>query len=466
MVQLDNPALRKWMILSVSCVAVFMTTLDASIVNIALPAITQFYNAPLSSVEWVVMVYLLLISSMLLTYGRAGDMYGHQPIFVVGFCIFTVASVFNSIAPTIGYLIASRALQAIGGGMVLAVVQAIIAAAFAPQERGKAIGISLTFVSLGLATGPSLGGLLVNYFGWQSIFVINIPVGFIGCIWAYKILPVSKTSGQKFDIPGAGTLFVTLTTFLLAMSHGQAWGWTSNIILGLLAVTVTFFTAFIVIELKSAAPMIQIAMFNDRFFAASNMAALINYLAQYTLTFLLPFYLISQMNLPVSTAGYIISSFPVAMMISSPKAGALSDKLGFRVLTVAGMAFVGTGMLIVSLVALNPQIPFIVLGMVFVGLGSGIFQSPNNNSIMSAVPKSHMGIASGMIATMRNVGQVMGVAVSGAVFANQMVTYQYLSHPAMYAMRDTFFVAASIAYFGAIISLIRGKKSHLKDDFM
>lgn len=464
MAKFDSPELRKWLILSLSCVAVFMTTLDASIVNIALPLITQFYNAPLSSVEWVVMIYLLLISNMLLTYGRAGDMYGHRPLFVIGFVIFTVASIFNSIAPTIGYLIAARALQAIGAGMVLAVVQAIIAATFGPQERGKAIGISLTFVSLGLATGPSLGGLLVSHFGWQSIFIINIPVGLIGCILAYRILPASKTSAQKFDIAGAGTLFVTLTAFLLAMSYGQAWGWTSNIILGLLTLAVLFFAVFIVIELKGTAPMIHIPMFTDRFFAASNMAALINYLAQYTMTFLLPFYLTSQVKLPVSTAGYIISSFPVAMMIASPKAGVMSDKFGFRLLTVTGMIFVGTGMLIVSTVTLNPHIPFIVLGLVFVGLGSGIFQSPNNNSIMSAVPQSHMGVASGMIATMRNVGQVMGVAVSGAVFARQMVTYQNLSHPAMYAMRDAFFIAACIAYFGALISLVRGKKSHLKDD--
>jgi MFS family permease len=172
---IKNPEVRKWLIHSTTALGVFMSTLDASIVNIALPEITTYFHTNITNAEWVVIVYLLLISSLLLTYGRIGDMYGHRPVFIGGFTIFTIASAFNSISPNIWVLIASRALQAIGAGAILAVVQAIITDTFHPLERGKAIGINAMFVSLGLATGPSLGGFLVGTYGWQSIFIINTP---------------------------------------------------------------------------------------------------------------------------------------------------------------------------------------------------------------------------------------------------------------------------------------------------
>lgn len=461
---------RKWLILSATSLGVFMSTLDASIVNIALPKITAYYHASLGSVEWVVMVYLLLISSLLLTYGRLGDMYGHKPIYVNGFAIFTLGSALNSLAPDIGFLIASRAIQAIGAGMILAVVQAIIADTFDPTERGRAIGINAMFVSLGLATGPTIGGLLISRFGWQSIFAINIPVGIFGSLWAWRILPHKKGKPQKFDIGGAVTTFTGLMTFLLAMSHGQTWGWRSPIVIFLFTVAFISFVLFLWIESRIQYPMMRLELFKNRLFTAANFTALLNYLTQYMVTFLMPFYLLNIRSLPSQQAGLVMTAFPLVMMLTAPVSGALSDRMGSRILSSAGMGITAIAAFILSSIQPQSGMVPVLTGLALIGLGTGLFLSPNNNAIMSAVPKSQAGIGSGMLATMRNLGQVMGVAVSGAVFSNRQAFYTALLQQSVgvgseqvyrlsfvRAMHDTYFVAVGVGLLGMVVSLMRGK---------
>lgn len=457
---IKKPEIRKWMIHSATALGVYMSTLDASIVNIALPEITNYFHTTVANVEWVVIVYLLLISSLLLTYGRIGDMYGHRPVFVCGFAIFTIASALNSLSPNIWVLIASRALQAIGAGAILAVVQAIITDTFQPSERGKAIGINAMFVSLGLATGPSLGGFLVGTYGWQSIFIINIPLGIISTIWSWKILPHKSTKPQKFDSIGAVTIFICLSTFLLAVSHGHIWGWHSSIVNVLFFTALISFTIFIYIEIKCKHPMLNLELFKNQAFLAGNLAALINYLTQYTVTFLMPFYLVSFLVLSPRTAGVLMSTFPVAMMLVSPMAGTLSDRFGSRLLTSVGMVIICSGIIILGhtesfTYATN------VLGLALVGLGTGLFLAPNNNAIMGSVLKNNIGVASGTLALMRNIGQVMGVAVSGAVFNNQLAMYLNFSNTTTsftLALHDTYLVAAIIGAIGAIVCWSRGNQ--------
>ncbi len=445
-----------------------MSTLDASIVNIAMPKITAYYQVSLGSVEWVVMVYLLLISSLLLTYGRLGDMYGHKPVYVSGFAIFTLGSALSSISPTIGLLIASRAVQALGAGMMMAVVQAIIAAAFEPAERGKAIGINAMFVSLGLATGPTIGGFLTSYFGWQSIFAINIPIGIGATIWAWRVLPYHRGKPQKFDVTGACSTFVALMTFLLALSHGEEWGWGSPAVLGLFAVSFCSFVLFLVIESRVEHPMIHLGLFKNRLFAGANLAAVFNYLSQYTVTFLMPFYLQDFLKMPANQAGLVMTAFPLVMMLTAPISGILSDRMGSRALTSVGMGITSLAALLLSMLYLTQNLLLVIFGLALVGMGTGLFLSPNNNAIMSSVPKNQMGIGSGMLATMRNLGQVLGIAVSGAVFSNRLAYYtgklqavgydlQAIQHYSfVWAMRDTYLVAMVIAILGAFVSLMRG----------
>lgn len=455
-----KPEVRKWLIHSTTALGVFMSTLDASIVNIALPEITTYFHTTITNAEWVVIVYLLFISSLLLTYGRIGDMYGHRPVFVGGFALFTIASAFNSLAPNVWILIGSRALQAIGAGAILAVVQAIITDTFQPSERGKAIGINAMFVSLGLATGPTLGGILVANYGWQSIFIINIPIGIISTIWSWNILPRKSTKPQRFDIGGAITIFIFLSTLLLAVSHGHIWGWYSSIVVSLFLAALISFVMFIYIEIRCTNPMFNLGLFKNQVFLSGNLAAMINYLTQYTVTFLMPFYLVNFLALSTQSAGILMSAFPVAMMLASPVAGMLSDRFGSRLLTSTGMIIICCGIMILGHTE-NFSYIMNVFGLGLVGLGTGLFLAPNNNAIMGSVLKNNIGVASGTLALMRNVGQVMGVAVSGAVFSNQLARYSlFADSNASFtlALHDTYLVAAIIGAIGAIVCWSRGSQ--------
>ena len=459
---------QKYLVLSVTSLGAFMATLDASITNIALPEITAYYRAPLGVAEWVVMIYLLLISSLLLTYGRLGDMYGHKPVCVGGLAVFTLGSALNSLAPSIYFLIAARALQAVGAGLLMAVIQAIIADTFDASERGRAIGINSVFVSLGLATGPTIGGLLVTYFGWQSIFSINVPVGLVATVWAWRVLPHRAGKPQRFDVPGALAIFVSLAAFLLAMSHGQAWGWRSAAVLGLLILAAGALGLFLLVEGRSDHPMVRLELFRNRLFSAANLAALLNYVTQYAVIFLMPFYLQTILLLPANLAGVVMTAFPLTMMLTAPVSGALSDRMGSRVLSSAGMGIVAAAALVLSTLRAVPNLTVIVLGLGLVGLGNGLFLSPNNNAIMSSVPRSQIGVGSGTLATMRNLGQVLGIAFSGAIFSSRLTAHAAYLRSAGYdpklitnwsfawALHDAYLGAMTVAILGMVVSMVRG----------
>lgn len=451
----------QWLILTTTSLGTLMASLNTSIINIALPRITTYFQSPLSTAEWVIMVYLLLMSSLVLIFGRLGDMYGYKRIYVLGFAAFTVSSLFIAWAPNIMTLIGFRAIQALGSAMVIAIVQAIIAANFPAGERGRAIGLNSMVVSFGLASGPSVGGFLVSYFNWQSIFYINIPIGILGTIWAWKVLPSQKGLRQKFDLIGAGAFFISQMSLLLAFSHGQEWGWTSSIILGLFTASLAFLAFFIYWENHIDSPMIRLSLFKNKLFTAANSAAFINYMTQYSVTFLMPFYLIDILQLPVNRAGLLMTVFPVVMMLTSPFSGIWVDRIGSRTLTSLGMGFIAAATVILSRLTSTLNIPMIIVGLALVGLGTGLFLTPNNTAIMSSVPKGQAGIGSGMIATMRSLGQVMGVAVSGAVFTTRMAHYSIAMETAQdkvftLAQHDAYLVAFVFALCGIATSLIRG----------
>lgn len=452
----------QWLILSITSLGTLIAALNTSIINIALPSITTYYGSPLSTAEWVVMIYLLLMSSLVLIFGRLGDMFGYKKIYVLGFAIFTVSSLFMAMAPNIFVLIGARAIQALGSAMVIGIVQAIIAANFPPGERGRAIGLNSMVVSLGLASGPSLGGFLISAFNWHSIFYINIPIGLVGTLWAWRVLPFQKGVRQKFDLVGAGSFFVSQMSLLLALSHGQEWGWSSPVILGLLGAALALFALFLYWENHFDAPMIHLGLFRNRLFSAANLAAFLNYMTQYSVTFLMPFYLIDILHLPANKAGLLMTVFPLVMMITSPFSGVWVDRIGSRALTSLGMGIIASAIIILSrLNSLTVNTPMIISGLGLVGLGTGLFLTPNNTAIMSSVPKGQAGIGSGMIATMRSLGQVMGIAVSGAVFTTRMAHYSAALETTQemvftLAQRDAYLVAFVFALCGLTASFIRG----------
>ncbi|MBO8137675.1 MAG: MFS transporter [Desulfotomaculum sp.] len=461
----------KWKALTAIAIGTFMAPLDGSIVNITLPHISSAFKTDLATVEWVVMSYLLVISSLLLAYGRLGDMLGLKKVYITGFAIFTAGSVLCAVSPSIWTLIGFRALQAIGAGMMMAIGPALVTDIFPPRERGKALGIIGSTVASALAFGPALGGLLVDYFGWRSIFLINLPIGIFAIYKASTVLkPTTPDKNQRFDTAGAVTLFLALITFLLAASHGQQWGWNSAAIIGLITSSLFFLALFIWIELNVPQPMMDLSLFKIRLFTMANISALISYMSHFSIIFLLPFYLKDVRNLEPSTAGILMAASPMVILVVAPLSGTLSDRIGSRLLSSLGLAVVSISMLLISSVNAGTSLVILALYLALLGLGIGLFQSPNNSAIMGSVPKHRLGTASGTLASMRNIGMVVGVALSGAIFNSRLPVYlnelkmtglktaQSLAF--VKAMHDVFLTGAFLAAVGMLVSIFRGSGNY------
>jgi EmrB/QacA subfamily drug resistance transporter len=457
------------LILAAVAVGTFMAALDSSVVNIALPSISSYFDAPLYIIEWVIMSYLLVISSLLLTYGRLGDMYGHKNIYIAGFIVFTAGSLLCGVAPTIALLIVFRAVQALGAGMLMSMGPAIVTDVTPAHKRGKALGITAIAVSVALTTGPVLGGFLTTNFGWQSIFYINLPIGIIGTLLAFRIIPDdSKREDIKFDIAGAAVVFLALMSLLVPLSYTEKYGWGNPYIMTALVSGALLLVLFVYIEKKTEHPMMDLGLFRSRLFTMSNISALINYMAQFSVTLLMPFYLQQVRGLPPSEAGFMLIPMPVTTMIVAPISGALSDRFDSRYISSTGMGLIAAGIFLLSRLSYGSPTSYIIMCLIITGLGSGLFQTPNNSAIMGSVPGNRRGIASGMLATMRNMGMVLGVAVSGALFSSRLgylesmmasrgiTGLELTAGSFMGALSFTFTVAALLAAAAVLTSLAKG----------
>lgn len=456
---LSSPHPRRWLILLAVLTAGIMGPIDSSVVNVALPTIRQHFGTSMSSVSWVAMAYLLVIGSLTLTFGRLGDMIGYRRVELAGIAVFTIASAVCALAPSIWVLIAFRAVQAVGAGMFMAMSQAIIISVFPPNERGRALGVNGMLIAVGLALGPSLGGLLLTVWGWQAIFTINIPIGILSFIFCWSVAPApSDIRPQNFDITGAALALLFLASGLLVGSFGQDWGWTSARTIATAAIALVAAAAFIAWERRVPEPMLDLSLFTNRVFAAANFAALTNFVSQAAVTFLIPFYLQQVLRLSPSQAGRILTAGPLVVLLVAPLSGALSDRLGTRWLAFAGQSII-VGAFLLMLTLTPAARPADVLGrLMLFGLGSGIFQSPNNSAVMGNVPHHRLGIGSSVLATVRNVGMVVGIAVASSVFASRSAA----ALPALGAIpsfmagiRAAFIVSAIIALAGALTSLVR-----------
>ena len=456
-------------IIAIVCLGTFMSALDSSIVNISLPSISNYFNIDLAAVEWVVLSYLIVISSLLLTYGRLGDIFGHKIIYLIGFVIFTIGSILCALSPEIIFLILSRAVQAVGAGMLMSMGPAIITANSKQENRGRSLGFIAISVSVALAAGPAAGGFLTSFFGWKSIFMINIPIGIGSFIWALKILPdkIEKRK-QAFDYIGSIIFFIALVAIILPLNFAEKLGWDSPYIIGSLTIGGFLFVLFFIAEKKIKNPMLDLSLFKSRVFAAGNLALLFNFISQFTIILIMPFYLIELKNFSPLIAGLILIANPLMVMLITPLSGYLSDKSDARYVSSLGMFIISIGFFLLSTLGINSRIILIILYAGLCGLGSGLFQTPNNSAIMGSVTNDKRGTASAMIATMRNLGMVLGVAFSGAIFSsrqnylNEFLSSQGLLNPELFiksfsgALKITFISAAFLAAFAAIVSLTRG----------
>ncbi len=445
-----------------------MSTLDGSIVNIALPAIQSDFGVVLTTIEWVVVAYLLVVGSLLLPVGRLGEVLTFKRVYLAGFSVFTVASVLCGAAPNEGWLIAFRILQGTGAAMLMAMGPAIVARTFPAGERGRALGLNGVSVSLGLSLGPALGGLLTQVGTWRAIFLINAPIGLLAIVWAARVLP-SETAGrgQSFDVRGAALSGVGLFALLLALSEGQTWGWTSLSTVGLLLVFVVLGVAFVAVERASLQPIIDLALFRIRPFSAGLASVVVAFAGLFTATFLLPFLLEQGSGFQPAEAGLLLTPVPISMALVAPFSGAASDRYGPRVLASGGMAVMALALLSLTQLPLEFTLPDLIWRLVLLGVGQGLFMSPNSSAVLGSVPPPRVGTASGTLAQMRVTGQALGIALSAAIVATRLPVHVAevggnastgIVPPAALAgaIHDAFVVAALVCGLGIVTSLIRG----------
>ncbi|HEY2027514.1 MAG TPA: MFS transporter [Gemmatimonadaceae bacterium] len=407
-------------VVALVCLGIFMTTLDASIVNIGLPSVARAFNTPIDgALEWIIICYLVVIGGLLLTFGRLSDMIGRSPIWITGLVVFTVGSAVCGAAPSLGLLIAARALQGVGGAMILSTSAALLGGAVSPARRGHALGWGAVAVALGASAGPTIGGLLTAYASWRWIFYVNVPIGLIAILATLRLIPPALGhTEQKFDPAGAVLVAVALAALNLGLSFGQEWGWTSTRVLGILLIGAGALIAAVLLELRSAHPIIDINLFRNRVFVSSVVSLLCSMLALFAVGFLLPFYAEELRGFTAERTGLLLTPFPVAMAIVSPAAGALSDRVGSRWLAPIALAITAVALLLLTQLDATSSMPAMAWRLALAGIGLGLFQAPNTRALMDAAPDSQQGMASGVFATTRVTGQALSVAVAGAVFAS------------------------------------------------
>lgn len=409
----------KWTMFVITAVGNFIAMLDATTVNLALYPMAVDLHVTMSQIQWVMIAYMLVLTVFLPFFGKLGDIFPKNKLYSVGFSLFALGAFLNTTADNFGLLIAYRCLEALGASIMLSNAQAIIATIFKKERRGKALGLNGCIVAIGGMSGPALGGIIINSFGWHSVFLPCIPVALAGAYYAYKMLPHSiKTDRKNFKFDYKGFFYFTISLFalLLAISEGHSWGWNSLKIISLGVITLIFGVLFYIRDHHINYPLINFSMFKIKPFTFGNLAVMTSYMAMYTNSILLPFFLQEILKYNALKTGLLILPYSVTLSVMAPIAGRLSGKYGSRYLTIAGPIVYCIALLMFTLYDKNAAMWQIVLASGIMGIGNGLFQSPSNNAIMTCVKTEELGLASGILALSRNMGNILGVAVTITLF--------------------------------------------------
>ncbi|WP_293684620.1 MULTISPECIES: MFS transporter [unclassified Spirosoma] len=457
---------NKWIILGTVMFGTFMSTLDSSIVNIALPTIRRELAAG-DSVEWIVLCYLLTTTSTLLIMGKLSDWVGRRQLYITGFCVFVLGSLLCGLAWSLWSLVAFRVVQGLGAAMIFAIGPAIIGDAFAPNERGQALGFMGSIVAAGSSAGPVIGGLLLGKFGWTSIFFVNVPIGLIAIWRAWTILPETpKVSGQRFDLVGAGLFLLGVISLLTGLDFGPEprYGWDNPLVISLLAIGVVLLALFLFWETRVSEPMLRLNLFRIWPFTSAILAAFCGFVASGGNLFVIPFFLQQLLGLNPERAGLVLLAGPLTLSLVAPLGGYLSSRVSTRWLSSFGLLITACGYFAFSFLDTAWEWNDVVWRSALVSMGFGLFQSPNSSSALNAAPMNQRGIASSMIAFMRNLGFVVGIALAAAVWYSTRNRYA-LAHQVTYetveaqllGMHYAYRVMAGLVFTGAIISFSRGR---------
>ncbi|MGH2919580.1 MAG: MFS transporter [Solirubrobacteraceae bacterium] len=443
-----NDGNRRWWTLAAMCFALFMVMLDNTVVNVALPSIQRDLGASLSSLEWTVNAYMLSFGVLLVTGGRLGDIFGRRRMFLFGVVLFAASSAFIGFSQSQTWLIAGRALQGVGAAFMMPATLSIITNAFPPHERGMAIGTWAGVSALALAIGPVLGGVLVEHVSWQSIFVINLPVaaGALAVTLFATHESRDETVTRQVDFAGIATLTTGLAALTLALVEANTWGWESARIIGLFALAVAGLAAFVSVERRHPAPMVNVAFFRSRTFLGANIVAFIVSFAMLAMFFFLTLYMQNVLRFSPLEAGLRFLPTTLMVIVVAPIAGRLSDRIGPRPLMTAGLTLVAISLFWQSFLTTDSGYGFLLPGFVTMGIGIALVMSPMSAAAMNAVDQTKAGVASGILSMNRMIGGTLGVAVLGAFIGRQDQA------DFVQSLGDGLLVGAAVAAVGAVVA--------------
>lgn len=459
----------RWRVFPPVALGVVMATLDASVVNIALPTLQRTFAVAFTTVEWVVLAYTVTITGLMLTAGRLADLRGRRRVYAIGLVVFTLASLLCGLAPGVHALIAARVLQGIGAAMVSANGSALLVAAFPPEERGKALGAFGAMVGIGLAFGSPLGGLVIAHWSWRWVFLINVPLGVLTLALLRSRVPADRpaAAAPPLDVAAAALWCAALSALMLALSRGPEGGWTSLPVLALAAGSLALLVVFLAAEARSPHPMLPLRMLLGPLGAAVSLTLIAQAIAV-SVGLHVPLYLEEVLGFDAQRAGLWVAILPLTALFVAPAAGRLADRIGARVLTTLGLAITAAGLAALASVRTTMAWP-LPAGLALVGLGQGLFAAPNASALLSLVPAAQLGIASGLQGTTRNLGLSTGAALVTAVLASR-----YLVHAGrvleggrsgvdraafVAASHDAFVVLAALAVAGTALAVVQKRRA-------
>ncbi|MBP6003251.1 MAG: MFS transporter [Pyrinomonadaceae bacterium] len=450
------------------CLSMLMPSLDTSIANAGLPSMATALDASFQSVQWIVLAYLLAITTIIVSVGRLGDLVGRRRLLLFGIGLFTVASFLCGAAPTIWVLIVARALQGLGAAIMMSLTVAVVRETVPSERLGSSIGLLGTMSAIGTSLGPSLGGILIAGFGWRSIFFVNVPIGVLNYLLARRFLPADRVAAKtgrshRFDIPGTVTLGLTLAAYALAMTVGKGSFGTANTLL--LAAGMVGLAAFVLIETRVSSPLINLTTFRNRELRTGlTTSALVSTVMMATLV-VGPFYLTRGLGLDTMFAGVALSVGPLFAAIAGVPAGKLVDRFGAQKMIVTGLAGIGIGALAVSLLPPVLGVAGYITPIIVMTSSYALFQAANNTSIMYGAGAEERGVISGMLSLSRNLGLITGASVMGAIFAFASALTETTgaeSDSVAIGMRTTFGVATGLIVL-AFVAVTASRWSHKKD---
>lgn len=457
----SRPQPNKWVVLFTVVAMTFMSTLDSSIVNIALPVMQRELAAMAAGIQWVSTVYLLACCATVLIFGRLGDALGKVRLFQLGVALFTLGSLLCGLSTTLPVLICARAVQGIGAASAMANNMGIVTEAFPTEQRGRALGIVSTFVSLGMMFGPTVGGMLVTAFPWESIFLINVPIGLAAFLVGLRTLPRDAVSGGRGGMDVAGAVLIVPAIVLLFCAVTFITQGVTPAILAMLACGIVLFGVFIAVERRAAHPLVQLDAFRNVPFSVNLVTMLICFSAVGATEYLIPFFLQDACGFSSSVSGLALTAIPLGMAAVGPISGALSDRIGSALPCCVGLVIYAAGIAFTGSLPATAPLAVIVSGMVFLAVGTGLFQSPNNSLVMGTVSHEHLGFAGSVVSLVRYLGMSLGVTCGTALLYGRMsalagrtvTTYAEGGQELFTAgFSFAFYVFAALALAGAVMT--------------